>query len=144
VWFPFGWIRRRRLARRELLRYWDGTRTRYGDPFLLWRALTHHDTIQLGTHWDAAENGEEPATTELVTATAEIFGVSRFVQEATGTASGLTDWELMGLLEQLVDYIDALKKKHNPQPTSSPPTDSESSTSPGPPNEAENSGSASG
>lgn len=139
MWSLFGWIRRRRLARRELLRFWDGTVWRYGDPFLLFRALKHHETVTLDTHWAESQEGEEPATTELVTAICGVFRVNRF-----NGLSGLTDWEVLDLLAQLMDYLDLLKKKHNPSQTSSEPTVSESSTSPVPPSETENSGSASG
>ena len=139
MWSVFGWIRRRRLARRELLRYWDGTAWRLGDPFGLWRALKHHPTITINEHWDAANQGDEPETTELVTAIAEVFGVARF-----DGAAGLTDWEILDLFAVLMDYLDVLKKKHNPSPTSSPPTGSGSSTSPAPRDEPANSGSASG
>ncbi len=139
MWTLFGWIRRRRLARRELLRFWDGAAWRYCDPFLVWRALKHHDTVNLDTHWAASEDGDEPETTELITAVATAFGVGRFNGE-----SGLTDWELLDLLSKFVDYIEKIKKKRSPSLTSSEPTDSGYSTSPVPPSETEISGSGSG
>ena len=140
MWDIFGWIRRRRMNRRELLRYWDGSAFRYGDPFLLWRRLKHHETLTIDAElWQAADRGDEPECTQLVKAVAETFGVDRFDGER-----GLSDWEILDLYAMLLDYLDTLKKKHNPQPISSPPTDSESSTSPEPPSEPVDSGLASG
>ncbi len=140
MWNVFAWIRRRRLARRELLRFWDGTAFRYGDPFLLWRRMKHHDKVEIDAElWTAANDGSEPETTQLVEIVAETFGVAHFDGE-----KGLTDWEVLDLYAGLLDYLVELKKKHNPTPTSSPPTDSESSTSPDLPNEPDPSSSASG
>lgn len=136
MWSVLGWFKRRRLARRELLRFWDGAAWRYADPFQAWRRLSHHATIQIDAHWKAADRGDEPETTELVLAIAEVFDLRRW-----DGIDGLTDWEVLDVFARLMGYLDDLKKKHNPSPTSSPPTDSGSSTSPAVPPATANSGS---
>jgi hypothetical protein len=88
--------------------------------------------------WTAANDGKEPEATQLVEAISETFDVPLFDGE-----HGLTDWEMFDLYAGLMDYLDQLKKKHNTTPTSLPPTDSESSTSPEPPSEPAPSGSGS-
>ena len=49
--FLTRWRKRRRLAAMvragAVFAYWDGTRVRYGDPFLIWRALTQDPKVNL-------------------------------------------------------------------------------------------------
>ena len=124
MWNISGWIRRRRMARRDLLRFWDGTCHRYGDPYLLWRRLAHHPTVTLDEDlWEKADNGDEPEATTLVETIAEVFEVQRFDGK-----EGLTDWEIISLYVKLMDYLEEVKKKLGQSPTSLPPTESESST----------------
>jgi hypothetical protein len=121
----FRWLisllsRRRRLKSRNLLRYWDGRRWRYGDPFRIWRQLQGHPKCNIETMAPLAEVGQEPETTIVVEAIAEVFGVPRW-NDATG--EGLTDLECLDLLSGLVEWFDGLKKNYSRGLTSLPPTD---------------------
>jgi hypothetical protein len=107
----------RRESQRLLLTYWDGQTTRRGDPFRLQRDLNNHATMNMAEMSPDVDAGKEPATTIMVEAIAEVFGVKRW----DGTA-GLTDWEILNLLAKLDDYLLALKKNTSLGLTSSPPT----------------------
>lgn len=108
----------------DLLRYWDGTGWRYGDPFLLYRKLWSHPTLNIEAQAPLVDAGQEPETTEFVTSLAEIFGVERWDPD---TGRGLTDWEVLDCFQQLNEYMVALKKNTSGSPTSLPPTESASS-----------------
>jgi hypothetical protein len=118
-------FRRRRQRRMDLLRYWDGAGWRYGDPFLLYRALWNHPELNIEAQAPLVDAGQEPETTVFVTALAEIFGVQRW---DPATRRGLTDWEVLDCFQQLNEYMVALKKNISGSQTSLPPTGSESST----------------
>lgn len=118
------WRHRQRIQARLIFEYHDGQRERYGDPFALWRFLVSHPTANLEALAMAADQAEEPATTELVGVLCEAFNVSRL--DST-TGEGLTDWEILDLLHQLDAFVAAAKKKRNPGPTSSESMDSASS-----------------
>jgi hypothetical protein len=142
----FQWLKtrreRRRLQDRGLFRYHDGTRVRYADPFVLWRALNNHPKMNLKTQADFVDVGQEPETTIVVTAFCDVFDVQRWDD---GKRTGLMDWEVLDLINQLEGFLAPLKKNISPGQTSSPLTESESSMgSEGPPNEATNSSSGSG
>lgn len=100
-------FRRRRQRRMDLLRYWDGTGWRYGDPFLLYRKLWSHPELNIEAQAPLVDAGQEPETTIFVTALAEIFGVERWDPD---TGRGLTDWEVLDCFQQLNEYMVALKK----------------------------------
>jgi hypothetical protein len=123
------WQRRRRLRERALLRYWDGSIWRHGDPFAIWRKLINNADV----NWEAVaplvDTGQEPETTQAVQAICEAFDVRRW-DEASGT--GLTDWEITQLPGALDAYFDEQKKSISPGPTSSGPTAGESSSVPEP------------
>lgn len=129
------WIRhlleRRRLAQRGLFRYHDGQRTRYGDPFAIFRALHNDPVVNMERAPDSVDAGEEPETSQFMELLAKSFDVSRW-----DGRSGLSDWELMALFGAFTDYLDELKKNISPGLTSSKPTASESSASPVLPHEA--------
>lgn len=128
--------RRRRQRKRELLRYFDGRRWRYGDPFALYRAIAAHPTLNLEAQAPLIDLGQEPETSIAVEAIAEVFGLQRWNAES---GAGLTDWEILDCLEQLNRFLLGVKKNTNGQPISSPPTESASSTGPEAPGEATNS-----
>jgi len=132
---------RRRLGQRGLFRYHDGQRTRWGDPFLLWRALINHEKLDLASMGELADTGQEPATTIVVEACCEVFGVKRW---SDATQAGLTDWEVLDLLDQLDKYLQGLKKNSNRTLISSEPTAEPPSTSAASPAETTSSSSASG
>lgn len=139
-WFK-SWRERRRMRGRALFCFWDGQRQRYADPFRTLRALDHHGEMNLTAMADLVDKGVEPESTVVINGVAEVFGVTRW-DEASGT--GLTDWEITGLLSDFLAYLESLKKNGNPGPISSEPTDSPSSTGPDSPGEPTNPPSACG
>lgn len=131
-----GWLRswreRRRLQGRGLFVYHDGARTRYGDPFRLYRALDHHPKMDLDKHAPLCDAGQEPETTLVVDSVCEIFGLARWND---ATRAGLTDWEVLGVLNRFAVFIDSLKKSTSPtltllEPTGLPPSTSQDSPVP--------------
>lgn len=101
------WIRRRRLASRGLFPYHDGRRLRHADPFTVWRLLHHHPELNMEAIGPLVDEGREPETSQLIAALAEIFDVLRF-DDASGR--GMTDWEILGLLAELDEFLDGVKK----------------------------------
>lgn len=142
MWLLHGWRARRRLAQRGLFRYHDGQRIRWGDPFALWRGLVNHPEMNLETMAPLVDEGQEPETSIVLNATAEVFGVQRWDSQA---GAGLTDWEILGLLTALQEYLAALKKNTSPGRTSAEPTGPPPcSDFPGPPSQATSASSDSG
>lgn len=133
------WLADRRLKnRRSLFRYWNGERDVYGDPFYIWRQILNHPKFNAETMAFLVDEGSEPETTICVEAMCEIFGVQRWDSD---TQSGLTDMEIIMLLDSFDAYLSGVKKNSSTGATSSPPTDSESSTSTEAPKEATSSSS---
>jgi len=136
------WLRKRRRRRSlALMRFWDGERFRYADPFLVWRRIYSDPDVDLQAIAPLADAGHEPEATQAIDLIARAFEVQRF-DEATQT--GLTDWEICGLLNDMDAYMEAVKKKYNFGPISPEPTASESSISPEPPTETPKPSSGSG
>jgi hypothetical protein len=131
------WKRWRQWKRRQrgFFHYFDGTGDRWGDPFFIWRAIASHPKVNFSDITGAMDAGQEPETTDALNALCEVFGVQRWNPE---TQAGLSDWEIMNLLGDFSDYLDALKKNINSGPTLSPPTEPESSTLQEPQSEPEN------
>ena len=131
------WLVDRRLKkRRSLFRYWNGKREVYGDPFSIWRQILNHPKFNAETMAFLVDEGSEPETTICVEAMCEIFGVQRWDAE---TQTGLTDMEIIMLLDGFDNYLSTVKKNSSLGATSSPATASESSTSTEPQTEATNS-----
>lgn len=111
----FQWLKtlleRRRLGQRALFRYSDGTRLRYADPAMIWRALYNHPGFDLATMGQAADEGQEPEATQVYKGLCDVFGVKPF-DSATG--EGLATWEVFDLLRDFEAYLETLKKKYNP------------------------------
>ena len=126
-------LARRKLGKRELFVYSDGTQTRRGDPFLIFRSIFNDPRIDLYRDKDLIDLGAEPETTKAVEVLSDAFGVTRWDGQR-----GLTDWELLALLKEFTAYMEALKKNGNPSSTLSPTMDSKSSTSPACPPAATN------
>ena len=87
------------------------------------------------------DEGKEPESTIVLETIAEVFGVDRWNDK---TRTGLIDWELVALLSQLDEFLEGLKKNINHGPTSLPPMESESSSSPGRPDDPTSYSSGSG
>jgi hypothetical protein len=125
----FQWLKtrleRRRLQDRGLFRYHDGTRTRYADPFVVWRALNNHPEMNLEKQADFVDIGQEPETTTVVKAFCDVFDVKRWDDTKR---TGLMDWEILDLINQLEGFLAPLKKNISLGQTSSPPTESASLT----------------
>ncbi len=121
------WFRDRRLKkRRSLFRYWNGEKHVYADPFKVWRAILNHPKFNVETMAHLVDDGVEPETTMCVDAMCEIFGVTRWDAQDT---TGLTDMEILTLLDSFDTYLANVKKNSSLGVTSSPPTDSVSSSS---------------
>ena len=80
-----------------------------------------HPKFNLETMGDLVEHGAEPETTIAAEAICEVFGVTRWDDRAK---TGLIDWELIALMDQFHQHLEALKKKPSPGPISPEPTDS--------------------
>lgn len=119
----------RRHERRDIFAYWDGQSQRQIDPLVAWRALWEDPDVdpkldfQLATGLD--EQGRavdyDPAAQDRVAALVrKIFDVQPWSEKT----AGLTVNETFQLLWSFLRYINELKKKRGPTPTSSPPTES--------------------
>lgn len=130
----FRWWRKRKLLKTGgLLRFYDGRRWRYGDPFAIWRVLQNQPTtMQVGYLEQFIPTGKEPECSQLIELTCQAFGATRFDPQ---TEQGLTDSEVIQLLFTFARYVADVKKNISPGPISPGPTDSESSASPEPPSE---------
>jgi hypothetical protein len=117
---------RRQARARMLFRFWDGSRWRYGDPFRIWRRIVNDEKFNVQNHGPLADAGMEPETTYCIEAVCAAFGVEQFSDQ---TGRGLTDQELLDLLAQLANYLNALKKNTASGPISPAPTDSPSCNS---------------
>jgi hypothetical protein len=122
-----NWIRRLGRQRdRIVFRYFDGRKWRVGDPFSLWRKLAHHPTVDLQTAAPMLDEGQEPESSQMLDALADVFGLHRLDSKS---GDGLTDWEIKGIFLGFSAYMQGLKKSTESGPAPSPPTDSASSTS---------------
>lgn len=129
------WRNRRRLAKRQLFPFHDGQRWRFIDPFRAWREIQNHPTYNFEVEMPAVDAGEKQATDGCIDALCGVFGCEKWDEQ---TGRGLTDSEVLGVYLALIEYLDELKKSISPGPIESPPSASESSTSPAPPGEAGN------
>ena len=120
--------------------YYDGERKRYADPFGVWRKLVNHPKFNMQEMTPLVEMGEEPETTICIEAVVEVFGIKRWNPV---THTGLTDMQVLIVLDRFDNFLGAIKKNFVYGSTSSPTTDLESSISPEPPKEATNSSSPS-
>ena len=114
------------VSEREIFKYHDGVRDRYGDPFVIARKLKTNQHGDLAALEAMAGEMQEPETTQFVQVLREAFGIPPW-NDLDG--EGLTDWNVMDVFQRFGDYIEGLKKNTSPGPISSPPTDSESSVS---------------
>lgn len=107
----WDWLRRiderRRQRERDLIRFFDGAKIRYGDPFKIWRDLLNDPEANFETMGDAIDSGAEPETSICINAICRAFGVERW---DPAKKRGLTDWQLLDLPVQLMDFFDGVKK----------------------------------
>ena len=61
----------------------------------------------MDTHPVMADGGDHESYQITVQAMREVFGVKPLDQE---TGKGLTEWEVMSLLGDFIDWLDSLKK----------------------------------
>lgn len=127
----FGWFANRS---RNIFSYWDGVKKRAIDPAVAWRKMWENEDCKpqrdfgpaTGIGQDGSPVEFEAAAQERVLRMArEMFGVQAWTEETPG----LTIDETFALLWSFLGYMDQLKKKRAPLPTTSPPTAS-NSTSP--------------
>jgi hypothetical protein len=106
IW-PFSAIAARRNRKRGLFPYWDGQRTRWGDPFKIERLLCQGE-LDLQTVAPFVDQQKEPETTQFLELVCKAFDVTRWDDK---TATGLTDEEVISLPLQFANYTDTAKKK---------------------------------
>lgn len=100
------WPFKKRPAR-FIYKYFDGTKERCDDPLAIRHRLDTHSTYRFDVHPVLAEKGDAAAYEIVLTAICDAFQVSRF-DSATG--KGLTQTELIGLLVDFGNYLEAVKK----------------------------------
>lgn len=137
-WFR-AWRRRRQEQKtRAIFEYWDGRNFRKLDPWKAHRDIQADPDFNMEAHIELACMGSEPEVSNCIKCVCKVFGVERYDPK---TGRGLTDGELLDLIAELLDYLEALQKKTRPGPTLSPATDLPPSTSQEPQNEITNSSS---
>lgn len=115
-----------RRPRRNLFTFWDGRKWRSDDPLAIQLRIETHPTCRWDVHPVAAERGDVEAYKITMQAICDVFQVPMF---QPGVGAGLTHDELMRLLGQYADFIDALKKNTGPLPTWRAPSDATSEPS---------------
>jgi len=129
------------VSEREIFKYHDGVRDRYGDPLAIARKLKTNQHGDIETLATLCDDFQEPEASQFIEVVRKAFGLPDWNDQ---DGSGLTDSEVVELFGKFADYIEGLKKNTSPGPISSPPTDSESSTSPEAPSEVTREPSVSG
>ena len=130
----FSWFRRK--PNRLLFRYHNGGSEVSADPLALLRRILNDpivgDLEQAAAYIDACK---EPESSEILSRLCDIFGIVRYDSKCQ---TGLTDIEIMAVVQAFGDYMDVVKKNTSPGPTLPPPGDLESSISLTPPAGLEN------
>jgi hypothetical protein len=99
--------------KRNLFKFWDGSRMRSDDPLAIQMRIETHPTCRWDVHPVAAERGDVESYKITIQAICDVFQVQMFEPDSQ---SGLTQVELMQLLSQYSDYVYALKKNIGPLP----------------------------
>ncbi len=110
----------RRKQNRAIFGFWDGSKRRFIDPMIPFRALVQHDEFDWETTPKAIDIGDLAAMGVTAKAIRDAFGIAPINESAT---SGLTESECVQLLFQFVDWMQGVKKKDSISQTSAPPTD---------------------
>ncbi len=119
----FGWcidLFRRWLFNRGRLifRYWDGRRSRIGDPMILYRNLLAHEDFRSE---DLALIQVKDLFPKMVEKLSRVYRDVFSVKQAVD--GGLTDVEAVQNLTQFIAFAGLQKKSTEPTPTSPPSTD---------------------
>jgi hypothetical protein len=114
------WFNRYRLV----FRYWDGSRTRLGDPLVLYRALTAHEDFRADDFKLLQMRELFPKIVEkLAVVYRDVFGVKKPEE------GGLTEHECVANLRAFIEYLGLQKKSTGLTPILRPTTEQESSAS---------------
>jgi hypothetical protein len=119
------WRARRARGERVLFEFFDGRSFRRADPWQVYRAITNDPHFDFENHMPFVLEGQEPESTHCLECVCRAFSVARF-----DGRWGLTDHELLALLDTFLVFCEDLKKKVNTGPISSRPMASTSSTGP--------------
>ena len=104
---------RRRLRQRALFQFRDGTRTRYADPAMVWRALLNHPKYDFASVSKLASEGHPDESRQLLEIIRDAFSVRPWSES---DRTGLTEWETLALLQLFDLYVAALKKNTSLSP----------------------------
>lgn len=108
------WLEQRQLRKRGLFTFRVGNCLRYADPAVAWRGLLNHPKHDFAAVAQLAAMGQEPEYSQLLDLIAETFSVQRWNE---ADRSGMTEWELLDLLQEFDGYLTALKKNTSPSRT---------------------------
>lgn len=121
------WIERRTRNERLLFRVFNGRKLQAIDPWQTWHSLQNDPEFDFERHYQLAAAQSRPEYDWMLAAICRAFNVSRFDVK---TQTGLTDGELVRLLDEFLGFIDTIQKKTNDGPTLSPSSESTSSSGP--------------
>lgn len=108
-------------SRRNLFRYFDGTRERVGDPLEICRKMLYESGVEFDA--DLALSTSKLADAEmrilamgrLSGAIRDAFGIAPIGLDDNGQVTGMTDTELFDhVLAPFIEYVDGLKKNGEP------------------------------
>ena len=111
--FIADWLRRKaRDKQRFIFRYWNGSKTVFGDPLELHRNLQAHpdyteDSFSLITR----EELRNDIIGELAAVVREVFSIPKLID------GGLTELECVQLLAEFIEYAGVQKKSGEQTPT---------------------------
>lgn len=128
----FGCFKRR--SRREIFRFFDGTRERSVDPIKILRAISSDPEFLPEKHFELAQEGDGEAQGITIAAARRIFGLDEFT-DTNGKITGTTDGEALGILSDFAEYVSTLKKSTNgprtlPSATESAPSAASTTNAP--------------
>lgn len=106
---------------RLLFRFYDGQTWRCEDPLLIRQRIDSHPDYRWDVHPAMAEKGDAKAFEIVLNAICEGFGVTRYDWQ---TKTGLTQAELLELLNKFAIYLDSIKKNIFFLPNSASSTES--------------------
>lgn len=120
----------KRRRKRELFKYWDGSKTRYADPIKIDHGFLSHPTYRNDVHPQTIQAATlSPEDKEIQTLGVEAWGIMVNailevfdVKEWKENQPGLTQNECMELFNQYGEYVATLKKNIESTPTLQPST----------------------
>ena len=98
---------------RQIFRYWDGSRIRYADPIVVWRAFLAHPDFEIERDSALIDLNEAGAWVRCIAATRAALGI------ALPENGGLTENETYARFQDFCTFAAALKKNINHWPTTS-------------------------